>query len=149
MMALVVGEDTARLMLQMLKLLNYRRERKGLGTWKGPSPDNLSRKIAGLVTFVVVGGSLWVVSGVLTLIDRSSTSRRTLWLACWLAPPGVWTRWYFARYNGRGFGTKNHLRWFPVGTFLVNVAAASLEAGLSTLDKAVRSLSFSHLVFHI
>ncbi|CAM6128215.1 unnamed protein product [Calypogeia fissa] len=145
-MSLVVGEDSARLLHKILQLMNEQRGRKGLGKWQMPPPDNLHRRMASLVLFVFFGGGLWVASVVLTLMDTNSLSRRTLWLACWVAPPGVWMRWYFARLNGRGIGAKHYQRWFPLGTFLVNVTASSLEAGLTSVNSAVRNYTATLLV---
>ncbi|CAN8286967.1 unnamed protein product [Cochlearia groenlandica] len=66
------------------------------------------------------------------------TSEAQLWLGCLVAAPGVWLRWFLARLNGRGLGKdRQHLKWVPFGTFIANVAAASIMASLATLKKQV------------
>ncbi|KAL3682977.1 hypothetical protein R1sor_000999 [Riccia sorocarpa] len=135
--SLIIGVDSAKLICKILERINHNRDRRGLKPLQAPSPDNAHRRNCSLLIFTLVGGCLWVGSLVLTIIDRSSISRRTLWLACVVAPPGVWMRWYFARLNGQGIGQKHLMRWLPVGTLLVNVVASSMEAGLATVEAAV------------
>ncbi|KAL3689333.1 hypothetical protein R1sor_015642 [Riccia sorocarpa] len=137
--SLIIGVDSAKLMCKILERINHIRDRRGLKPLQAPSPDNTRRRYCSLLIFTLVGGGLWVGSLVLTIFDRSSRSRRTLWLACVVAPPGVWMRWYFARLNGQGIGQKHLMRWLPVGTLLVNVVASSMEAGLATVEAAVEN----------
>lgn len=136
-MSLVVGEDSAKLLLKVLHSVNEGKGSKGREKWASPSPDNLKRRKMGLALFLFLGGCLWMGSVVLTMLDTTVLSRRTLWVACSLAPPGVWTRWYLARFNGQGIGPMHKLRWFPVGTFLANVTSSSLKACLTTVVNAV------------
>lgn len=145
--SLIVGVDSAKLLNKILERINHNRGRKGLKKLQAPAPDNLRRRYWSLMIFVLLGGFLWLGSLILTVFDSSSSSRRTLWLACLVAPPGVWMRWYFARLNGQGIGSKHYLRWLPFGTLLVNVSASTIEAALATVEVAVSSnvSSFSFL----
>ncbi|KAL2650051.1 hypothetical protein R1flu_018179 [Riccia fluitans] len=135
--SLIVGVDSAKLLCKILERINHNRGRKGLKPLQALPPENRRRRYWSLIVFTLVGGGLWVGSLLLTVFDSSSISRRTLWLACLVAPPGVWMRWYFARLNGQGIGPKHSVRWLPIGTLLVNVSASSMEAGLATVEAAV------------
>ncbi|KAF6173761.1 hypothetical protein GIB67_025694 [Kingdonia uniflora] len=98
--------------------------------------DGFKQHLMVMVMMVLLLGFLWGVSGTLLrkrLYDGNSNAQ--LWLACIVAPPGVWARWFFARFNGRGLGKKGVLKWIPFGTLLVNVSAASVMAALSTVKK--------------
>ncbi|KAG6549701.1 hypothetical protein Mapa_008681 [Marchantia paleacea] len=144
--SLIVGVDSAKLLNKILERINHNRGRKGLKRLQAPAPDNLSRRYWSVVLFLVLGGFLWMGSLILTVFDSSSNSRRTLWLACLVAPPGVWMRWYFARLNGQGIGPKHYLRWLPFGTLLVNVSASTIEAALATVEVAVGNYNARLLV---
>lgn len=82
--------------------------------------------------------SLWGVSGAMTGTSLDGLREgAVLWVACLAAPPGVWLRWYLARFNGRGLGKKGALKWLPIGTMAANVLAALAMGALSTVDKEV------------
>ncbi|CAA7396938.1 unnamed protein product [Spirodela intermedia] len=84
--------------------------------------------------------SLWGVSGAMTGTSLDGLrDGSVLWVACLAAPPGVWLRWYLARFNGRGLGKKAVLKWLPIGTMAANILAALAMGALSTADKEVDS----------
>lgn len=91
-----------------------------------------------MVVLLLVLGILYSVSGAM-LKDEFGTgnSEAQLWLACLVAPLGVWIRWFLARLNGRGLGKSGILRWLPFGTLIANVSAACIMASLSVLEKSV------------
>ncbi|KAK3002706.1 hypothetical protein RJ639_019290 [Escallonia herrerae] len=102
--------------------------------------DNFRRHLAVMVVMVLMLGLLWGLSG--ALVKRgfdSGSSGAQLWLACIIAPLGVWIRWWLARLNGRGLGTTGLLKWVPFGTLIANVSAACVMAALATLKKAVKT----------
>lgn len=89
---------------------------------------------------------LYTLSGILEHREfPSGSSEAELWLACMVAAPGVWIRWWLARFNGRGFGKAALFKWIPFGTLIANVGAACVMAGLSTVKKAVRFLFYPSL----
>lgn len=69
----------------------------------------------------------------------SGGSEAELWLACMVAPLGVWIRWSLAPLNGRGLGRARLLKWVPFGTLIANVSACCVMAALATVKKAVRA----------
>ncbi|KAJ9166627.1 hypothetical protein P3X46_021347 [Hevea brasiliensis] len=130
------GIGTAKCFKSLLKRLN-RRESKISSNWR---VDNRKRHLAVMAILVLMLGFLWIVSGTLLKKEfNSGSSRAQLWLACLLAAPGVWIRWFLARLNGRGLGKTGHLRWVPFGTLIANVSAACIMAALATLKKEVHT----------
>lgn len=89
---------------------------------------------------------LYLVSGFLgrKLLDELSVSAE-LWLGCLVAAPGVWSRWYLARLNGRGVGKQGHLRWLPIGTLVANFVGACTIAAVATIANVVNT-SRCHIV---
>jgi CrcB protein len=136
-MSLVLGIDSAKLLNWSITRIQQGRANRGLDTLQWASPDNLWRRKFGLVFFLCVSSSLWVSAIVLTIIDTTSIVRRRLWLACVVAPPGVWARWLLARLNGQGIGSKHYFKWIPLGTLLTNMIACTLEAILAVIQIAV------------
>ncbi|KAJ3681786.1 hypothetical protein LUZ60_014359 [Juncus effusus] len=114
------------------KLIKFRSKRIQINT--------KFRNIAFLLITLLILISIWVLSGILAVIKVHNLSNGgILWLGLLVAPPGVWIRWYLARLNGVGFGKKEILKWFPIGTFLANVCAACIMASLSVISKAVNT----------
>ncbi|XP_011027589.1 PREDICTED: UPF0695 membrane protein C977.11/PB8B6.06c-like [Populus euphratica] len=111
-----------------------------LASWR---VDNRYRHIRVLMVLVVILGLLWSVS--LAMLKKEynhevpDSGRVQLWLACIVAPPGVWIRWFLARLNGRGLGKAGSLKWVPFGTLIANVSAACITAALTTVKKAVHT----------
>ncbi|KAL9396178.1 hypothetical protein Peur_010431 [Populus x canadensis] len=102
--------------------------------------DNHYHHLGVLVVLVVILGLLWSVSWAMLKKEYNHDSGGAqLWLACIVAPPGVWIRWFLARLNGRGLGKAGSLKWVPFGTLIANVSAACIMAALSTVKKAVRT----------
>ncbi|GAV85006.1 LOW QUALITY PROTEIN: CRCB domain-containing protein, partial [Cephalotus follicularis] len=98
------------------------------------------RHLAVMVAFLLMLGALLSVSG--TLLNHefnSGGSGAQPWLACTVAPPGVWIRRFLARFNGRGLGSAGILKWVPFGTLTANVSAACIMAALSTVKKVVNT----------
>ncbi|XWS21597.1 hypothetical protein CRYUN_Cryun30bG0067900 [Craigia yunnanensis] len=84
------------------------------------------------------------VSGILLKEEfGSGSSGAQLWLACLVAPLGVWFRWFLARLNGHGLGKSRILRWLPFGTLIANVSAACIMAALSIVEKPVNTNNFN------
>lgn len=91
-----------------------------------------------MVVLILMLALLWGVSGTLLREEFSSgSSGAQLWLACIVGPPGVWIRWFLARFNGRGLGRAGLLKWVPFGTLIANVSAACIMAALAIGKKAV------------
>ncbi|KAL9396177.1 hypothetical protein Peur_010430 [Populus x canadensis] len=102
--------------------------------------DNRYYHLGVLVVLVVILGLLW--SGSWAMLKKEynhDSGRAQLWLACIVAPPGVWIRWFLARLNGRGLGKAGSLKWVPFGTLIANVSSACIMAALSTVKKAVHT----------
>ncbi|CAM6011627.1 unnamed protein product [Sphagnum balticum] len=145
-MSLVLGIDSAKLLNWSIACIQQGRANRGLDRLQWASPDNLWRRKFGLVFFLCVSSSLWVSAIVLTIIDTTSIVRRRLWLACVVAPPGVWARWLLARLNGQGIGSKHYFKWIPLGTLLTNMIACTLEAILAVIQIAVQQTDAALLV---
>uniref|UniRef100_A0A7N0V0J6 Uncharacterized protein n=1 Tax=Kalanchoe fedtschenkoi TaxID=63787 RepID=A0A7N0V0J6_KALFE len=93
-----------------------------------------------MIALLLVLGVLLVASGLLDAKEfRNGGSEAQLWLACFLAPIGVWIRWTLARLNGRGIGKSGQFNWVPFGTLAANIGAASMMAALATVKKAVNT----------
>lgn len=112
--------------------------------------DSSRRHLAVMAVLILMLVLLWGLSGELLKEEFSSgSSGAQLWLACIVGPPGVWIRWFLARFNGRGLGRSGLFKWVPFGTLMANVSAACIMAALSTVKKAVRFCTFFHfLVSH-
>ncbi|KAI3905564.1 hypothetical protein MKX01_036473 [Papaver californicum] len=104
--------------------------------------NNINRHISILVVLSAVLCLLLSVSGVLLRkwVDDRKPHDSYLWLACMVAPPGVWIRWLLARLNGPGLGREGLMKWIPFGTLIANVSAASMMAALAPVKKVVRPL---------
>lgn len=104
-----------------------------------PFGSFLKKKAAGislvhyLVLLLYVGVNAALVTGI--VLEDSDTvlsrSRRARFCAVILAPFGVVTRWYLSNFNGKLPGT---LSWFPIGTFLANMLASSIDAILAAVE---------------
>ncbi|KAG8633081.1 hypothetical protein MANES_18G074712v8 [Manihot esculenta] len=129
------GIGTAKCFKLFLERIN--RNKTKISNWR---VDNRKRHLAVMATLVLMLGMLWSVSGTLLKEDfNSGSSGAQLWLACLVAAPGVWIRWFLARLNGRGLGKTGHLKWVPFGTLMANVSAACIMAALATLKKVVHT----------
>lgn len=136
--SLITGISSAKGFLALLQSVQHRRVKRGLPKLQTPVAEDLVRRWKSFWLFVALAAGMWIAALLLSLVHISHVVRRRLWLACAVAPPGVWTRWYLARLNGRGLGSKHRLKWLPVGTLLANLIASLLESGLSTVQLAVR-----------
>ncbi|CAK9161650.1 unnamed protein product [Ilex paraguariensis] len=102
--------------------------------------DNCKRHLAVVVVLLLMLGLLYGLSGTWEIREFSSGSHGAqLWLACMVAPLGVWIRWFLARLNGHGLGKMGLLKWVPFGTLIANVLAACAMAALATVKKAVKT----------
>ncbi|XP_077225475.1 uncharacterized protein LOC143860050 [Tasmannia lanceolata] len=113
-------------------------DRRGMlssSTW---TMDSCRRQMWALVVLVLMLCLMWGISVVLvwTKLESDHMSAE-LWLACLVAPSGVWLRWVLARLNGRGLGREGLMKWVPFGTLVANVFAACLMAALATIKKVV------------
>eukprot|EP00257_Ricinus_communis_P024780 XP_025012194.1 fluoride export protein 2 isoform X1 [Ricinus communis] len=128
------GIGTAKCFKSLLQRSN-KTETKTRSNWR---VDSCKRHLAVMAALVLMLGILWSVSGTMLKKEfNSGSSGAQLWLACLVAAPGVWIRWFLARLNGRGLGKAGYLKWVPFGTLIANVSAASIMAALATLKKAV------------
>uniref|UniRef100_A0A7N1A5W4 CrcB-like protein n=1 Tax=Kalanchoe fedtschenkoi TaxID=63787 RepID=A0A7N1A5W4_KALFE len=111
-----------------------------LGDLKSRSTNQWSLKsykshLAVMIALLLVLGVLLVASGLLDAKEfRNGGSEAHLWLACFLAPLGVWIRWTLTRLNGRGIGKSGQFNWVPLGTLAANIGAASMMAALATVN---------------
>lgn len=102
--------------------------------------DTCKRHLAVVVVLLVMLGLLYGVSGALEEREfNRGGSGAQLWLACMVAPLGVWIRWLLARLNGRGLGKEGLVKWVPFGTLIANVSAACVMAALATTKKVVKT----------
>ncbi|MCL7038088.1 hypothetical protein MKW94_005957 [Papaver nudicaule] len=147
LMSIILGIQTAKEFRCMIK----RRGNKNNSPNERPCVscnwriDNINRHMAVLILLLVVLCLLWSVSGVLLskwVVDDGKPHDSYLWLACVVAPPGVWIRWLLARLNGRGLGREGLMKWVPFGTLIANVSAASIMAALATVKEVVNSESW-------
>ncbi|XP_010930897.2 uncharacterized protein [Elaeis guineensis] len=108
---------------------------------------SFSRHTMVMTVMLLLWGLLWALSWVLarTKLD-SLTNSAVLWLGCLVGPPGVWLRWYLARFNGQGLGRKGRLEWLPIGTLSANILAACIMAALATISKEVNTKRCSIIV---
>ncbi|KAJ7533230.1 hypothetical protein O6H91_13G038600 [Diphasiastrum complanatum] len=140
-MSLQVGIDTAKGLQSAINSIQSSRVEKGLARIPKPAAESLERRQLSLFLFLVSSAVLWVLTSILVAKDAHSFNRRKLWLACVLAPPGVWTRWFLSHYNGRGIGRKRWLKWLPIGTFATNIIASNIECLLSLINLKVHNYS--------
>eukprot|EP00897_Mesotaenium_endlicherianum_P010920 jgi/Mesen1/9857/ME000070S09136 len=146
-MSLRIGIDTAEAFAAYLAREQQRREEGGKKALLArPRPDHVDRKWASLLLFLTLSGVLVALSAVGAVLDSDHQKRRRVWLACLLAPPGVWVRWYLAKLNGQGLGKKQLVKWFPVGTFLTNTIAGAVEAVVSAINIALATTSSELIV---
>ncbi|XVF64617.1 hypothetical protein PTKIN_Ptkin09bG0182600 [Pterospermum kingtungense] len=140
--SIIFGIETAKGFRWILSRLNTRNEVSSMYcNWR---INSCRRHLAAMVVLLLVLGVLLSVSGALLKEEfGSGNSAAKLWLACLVAPLGVWIRWFLARLNGRGLGKSGILRWLPFGTLIANVSAACIMAALSTLEKSVHAKNFS------
>ena len=66
--------------------------------------------------------SLWIVLAILDS-ERRQSVRRQHWFALLFAPLGCVLRWLLSKLNT----VERPLRWFPVGTFVANMIACSID----------------------
>ncbi|KAI3501609.1 hypothetical protein L1887_29512 [Cichorium endivia] len=96
-----------------------------------------------IVVMITLLGLLWGVSVALLKKDfDSDISTSQLWLGCIVGPIGVWTRFYLAKFNGKGLGKTEMMKWMPFGTLIANVTAACIMAAFATMKKAVKDRHF-------
>lgn len=134
-LSLLAGIDSAKGLkwaIGKLQQHGVKNEVKGI---RRLSPDNNRRRMVSFMVFAFTTVCLWGAALALLIKGGSPQKVRILWLACIVAPPGVWSRWHLARFNGKGLGGR--LKWLPVGTLLANLLAATLEAVLSFLQFVV------------
>ncbi|KAG8378297.1 hypothetical protein BUALT_Bualt08G0122800 [Buddleja alternifolia] len=93
-----------------------------------------------MVILLLMLGLLWGLFGSLEKKEfKTGSSEAQLFLACMVGPFGVWIRWFLTRFNGRGLGKNDKLKWMQFGTLAANVLAACVMAALATLKKAVQT----------
>ncbi|XP_050212391.1 fluoride export protein 1-like [Mercurialis annua] len=130
------GIGTAKCFKSLLKISN-KSETNTSSNWR---VDSCRRHLTVIGALVLMLGVLWSVSGTMLKEEfNSGSSEAQLWLACLVAAPGVWIRWFLARLNGRGLGKSVYVKWVPFGTLIANVSAACIMAALATLKKAVNT----------
>ncbi|KAL9265516.1 hypothetical protein AKJ16_DCAP17562, partial [Drosera capensis] len=137
---IILGVRTAqgfRVILRRLKLVS------GNGFWCWNSERRVDNHKFHLIVFlllIMIWVFLVVLSGVLERKEfGNGGSEAQLWLACLVAPPGVWIRWWLSRRNGQGLGSRGLLKWVPFGTLMANVSAACIMAALATIKKEVNT----------
>ncbi|XVF39394.1 hypothetical protein PTKIN_Ptkin01aG0031300 [Pterospermum kingtungense] len=141
--SIIFGIETAKGFRWILKKLSTSTEKEVHSTSHNWSLNSSRRRhLAAMVVLLLVLGLLLSLSGSLFkeefVNDHSSGAQ--LWLACLVAPLGVWIRWFLARLNG--LGNSGILRWLPIGTLIANVSAATIMAALSIVEKLVNSKNF-------
>lgn len=138
--SIIVGVETAK---GFKWLLTRQNQSSGNGIRSSSSNwrvDSSRRHLAVMAVLILMLVLLWGLSGELLKEEFSSgSSGAQLWLACIVGPPGVWIRWFLARFNGRGLGRSGLFKWVPFGTLMANVSAACIMAALSTVKKAVNT----------
>ncbi|CAN1235816.1 Fluoride export protein 1 [Linum perenne] len=127
-----LGVGTAKCFQLLLQTLNSKHHSSTKWT-----VNTFSRHLTVMTVLVLMLGLLWTVSGTLLRKEFDSSTDAQLWIACIVAAPGVWIRWFLARLNGRGLGKSGVLKWVPFGTLIANVSAACIMAALATVKKEV------------
>ncbi|XP_008781470.1 uncharacterized protein LOC103701252 [Phoenix dactylifera] len=145
--SILVGVSSAEGLQRSFSGWFDRRSRRAGCSLKNLRVHSFIQHVMVITVMLLLWGLLWALSGVFarTKLD-SLTNGAVLWLGCFVGPPGVWLRWYLARYNGRGLGWKERLRWLPIGTLSANILAACLMAALATISKAVNTKRCSIVV---
>ncbi|CAK9139864.1 unnamed protein product [Ilex paraguariensis] len=138
--SIIFGIETAKGVKWLLKRL-IKSSKHGISSSKNNwKVDTCERHLAVVVVLLFMLGLLYGVSGTLERREfNSGNSGAQLWLACMVAPLGVWIRWFLARLNGRGLGKAGLLKWVPFGTMIANVLAACIMAALATVKKVVKT----------
>lgn len=133
--SIIFGVDSAKISKSLLG-------RRKPTSISGISYSSCTRHMVVMVVLLSMVGLLYGVSVVLEKRKfDSGGSEAELWLACMVAPLGVWIRWSLAPLNGRGLGRARLLKWVPFGTLIANVSACCVMAALATVKKAVNSKS--------
>eukprot|EP01018_Ginkgo_biloba_P018686 Gb_30968 [translate_table: standard] len=145
-MSLSIGIETAKFFKWIITRANKKIGKSSLSCICVMSPDNFHRRVYGFILFMTIGGILWGGSLVLSIIDFDSHHRTKIWLACVLGPGGVWARWFLARLNGQGIGSRRSLKWLPIGTLLTNLIATCFMAALSIIDLVVKTKNEKMLI---
>ncbi|XWS23789.1 hypothetical protein CRYUN_Cryun28dG0045600 [Craigia yunnanensis] len=134
--SIIFGIETAKAFRWILKRLNTRTKKEVPSTYCNWRLNSCRRQLAAMVVLLLVLGVLLILSGALLKEEFGSGSGGAqLWLACLVAPLGVWIRWFLARRNGCELGKFGLLRWLPFGTLIANVSAACIMAALSMVEK--------------
>ncbi|XP_022773216.1 fluoride export protein 2-like isoform X2 [Durio zibethinus] len=142
--SLIFGIETAKGFRWILKRLNTSTKKEVPSTCCNWRLNSVRCHLAAVVVLLLILGVLLSVSGALLEEEFSSgSSGAQLWLACLVAPLGVWIRWFLARLNGRGLGKSGILRWLPFGTLIANISAACIMAALSIAEKPVNTKNFN------
>ncbi|GAB2271540.1 hypothetical protein Dimus_006373 [Dionaea muscipula] len=93
-----------------------------------------------LLVLILIWMLLVILSAVLETKEfANGGSEAQLWLACLVAPLGVWIRWWLSRLNGQGLGPRGLLKWVPFGTLIANVLAACIMAALATIKEKINT----------
>ncbi|XVF36862.1 hypothetical protein REPUB_Repub19eG0095100 [Reevesia pubescens] len=142
--SIIFGIETAKGFRWIHKRLNKSTKNEVPGTCCNWKLNSFGRHLAAMVVLLLVLGVLLSMSGALLKEEfGGGSSGAQLWLACLVAPLGVWIRWFLARLNGHGLGKTEILKWLPFGTLIANVSAACIMAGLSTVQKSVNTKNFN------
>ncbi|XWS15094.1 hypothetical protein CRYUN_Cryun35bG0064600 [Craigia yunnanensis] len=141
--SIIFGIETAKGFRWFLKGLNTSTKKEVPSTYCNWRLNSCRRHLASMVVLLLVLGVLLSLCGALLKEEFGSGSNGAqLWLACLVAPLGVWIRWFLARLNGCGLGKSGILRWLPFGTLIANVSAACIMAALSIVEKSVNTKNF-------
>lgn len=90
---------------------------------------------------------LTVLFAVLTGVDRrtSHRDRRSQWLAVLFAPFGAILRWQLSQLN---FKLRGGAKWFPLGTFIANMMACTIDFALAVRPNALIMKFVGQIAFH-
>ena len=83
-----------------------------------PAPKTLIWLLDRIVPFLAIGA--WIGSAV----ALAAAWRRDIFFACVFSPLGVLTRFWVSRF------LNPHFKYFPLGTFIVNISGTAILAGL-------------------
>ena len=128
--AMLVGLDVAHWLSAAVGRWSARREARGRPPLSVP-PNSFHRRWASLLACLALSLLLATAAAAGVALETADSKTRRLWLACLIAPPGAWLRWYLSRLNLLMAASKGRLSWLPVGTLAANLAASVLEAALS------------------
>ncbi|KAL4570410.1 hypothetical protein LXL04_026062 [Taraxacum kok-saghyz] len=105
--------------------------------------NNIITQTILILLMLTLLGLLLGISVALFKKDLESDSNTShLWLGCIVGPIGVWTRFYLAKFNGKGLGKTKMMKWMPFGTLIANVSASCIMAAFATLKEAVEGKHF-------